>query len=220
MKPVNGWLCDPEDVPIHSWMSDAPWFEANLRHGHEHLMPHKDGLSLNCAPLGRVTRKNVKAQLFYGNPVLHPGEMLGLSAMYNTLNPELAQNAVNVLDAGAPNGGTSAWLVGWSLRSAYMATPDGLPLVADGEAALVIADWRYVIRVANIDFNISDIGTVLCKAVQRFPLFGSCRPVIYMNSQAHKKLIEASHALFRDGRFRGVFVRIMDEIRSDEPRVD
>ncbi|MCW3521239.1 hypothetical protein K6Y76_05035 [Burkholderia cenocepacia] len=127
--------------------------------------------------------QEVAQTLIYGNEGSAPAEFTGLSARYNSL---AAQNADNIIDAtgtGADN--TSIWLVVWGPQTAHMIYPKGskagLAVTdkgqvtvenADGangrmeayrthykwDVGFSLRDWRYVARVCNID--VSDLGTV------------------------------------------------------------
>jgi hypothetical protein len=115
---------------------------------------------------------------------------------------------------------TSIWLVGWSDRSVYGIYPKGmvgglqmedmgkLP-VDDGtgnnasfrawitywdwNVGLVVEDWRYVVRIANVDVvNMSPTGTdlidALIKATQQVQDWESTRLVLYANRKAMRFL--------------------------------
>lgn len=127
--------------------------------------------------------QEVAQTLIYGNEGSAPAEFTGLSARYNSL---AAQNADNIIDgAGTGSDNTSIWLVVWGPQTAHMIYPKGskagLSVTdkgqvtvenADGaggrmeayrthykwDVGFSLRDWRYVARVCNID--VSDLGTV------------------------------------------------------------
>jgi len=215
-----GWLCERELAPTQSWASDAYWIKANERHGHRVALDSPAGIQFALFSLGFVEgMKNFVHQLFYGNPIKNDREMTGLANYYSSRNPAQAQNAVNIVDGhGKSENLNSAWIVVWGPRSVFMATPNGEPL-KHGEAALVIADWRFVVRVANIDMDIETekLDALLTSGWIRLPLppgilqeRKTLRPVIYMDSRLAAKLPMRT--------WRGLFVRPMD-LRNDEPRV-
>jgi major capsid protein gp7 len=206
---TQGWICSAEDARHESWMSDTPWLKANDGHAHRIIMRHKHGVSHARFGMSFVKKNDLLRQLFYGRCPEHDEEFTGLAAYYNTTDPTKAQNAVCVLDAG---GGvrsalTSMWVMGWGPNTVFMVTPDGLPLAHSGEVCVVPADFRFVIRIANVDLQISKdkLDDLLCRAIVRYPSgrldTKKYRPVIYMNADLHKVLGADD--------FRGKFVREM-----------
>ena len=154
---------------------------------------HLEGLSQQMA-----------TTLFYGNASVNPQQFTGLSPRFNTVSSANAQNAVNVIDAGGTgSSNTSIWLCGWGEQTGFGLFPKGamagLTFEDKGdirpgfdsnnnefeaytsyfrwEAGLCIRDWRYFVRIANIDVtsaglagtNAADIFALLSKAVVRLP---------------------------------------------------
>lgn len=144
--------------------------------------------------------------LFYGNQAVSPTQFTGFAPRYNTTNTATAQNAQNVMSAGGSgSSNASIWLVGWGDRTVYGLFPQGsksgLTMEDKGDtvpgydssgnrfeayttyfvwkAGLCVADWRYVVRIANIDTTSAagglasstppDLFAFLSKAVVRFP---------------------------------------------------
>ncbi|MGI9543272.1 MAG: major capsid protein [Cyclobacteriaceae bacterium] len=138
--------------------------------------------------------------LMYGSGA-NPEEFVGFSNRYNDLS---AQNSQNIIDAGGTGSDNSSiWLVGWGPRTIFGVFPKGskagvshndlgLDDAFDSnndrfraymdqykwKGGLVIKDWRYAVRIANID--ISDIITdtngtttnlieLMLKAIHRLP---------------------------------------------------
>lgn len=121
--------------------------------------------------------QQVAATLIYGNQHINPERFTGLAPRYSTINPALAQTAANVLDAGGVAGtNTSMWIVTWGSDTIHGIFPKGKMTglqhrdmgewpVQDAagntyqayrdhfkwEIGLTLRDWRYVVRVANID---------------------------------------------------------------------
>ena len=167
--------------------------------------------------------------MFYGNTTTNPAAYLGLSDRFSVLSG--AANSQNVLDGGGAtaDGQMSAWLVGWGDETAYCTFPEGSQagLIhqdlgeqtvygAGGVNAnrmqafvdlfqwhhgLVVQDWRYVVRMANIDAgqantlatfqdpaNVNSIVHQMVKAVYRLPNPNMCRPAFYVNRLAHSAL--------------------------------
>jgi hypothetical protein len=213
-----GWLCEPADAPNESWMSDAYWVAANQPAGHEYYVRHRSGVSRAMAAMAFVKRADWIRQLFYGgDPYVTFGEITGFATCYSTRDPKEAQNAVCVLDGGAVAGPmTSAWLIGWGPRSVYLITPDGQPLSASGEFGLVVADWRYVLRTANVALNTSEneLTAMLCNMIFRLPNPNNdsekWRPTFYLDAGLCKKLPR--------NELRGIHIR-ETELFTDELRV-
>jgi len=160
----------------------------------------------------------------YGSAA-NPQEFVGLANRYSSLS---AGNAQNVISAGSVSGGdgTSIWLVGWSDRGVYMTFPKGSKAglehqdLGEGDAfdssnnrfralmdryvwrhGLVLKDWRYVVRICNIDTSAliadptgSTINLInnMIKALHRLPSyaggmapdgsgFRGVKPVFYAN---------------------------------------
>ena len=162
--------------------------------------------------------------MFYGNPGTDPKKFLGLAPRYGDLS---ADNSVNILDAGGTGSdNASVYLVVWGDQTVYCPFPkgskaglthedlgeqtvynsDGTRLQAfatryQWKNGLVVKDWRYVVRICNID--ISDLlagsgtqaasaGTALIKlmarALYRIPNMAMGRAAFYMNRTVHSGL--------------------------------
>lgn len=116
--------------------------------------------------------------IFYGNQSVNPTQFTGFSPRFNTICASTAQNAANVLNAGGSNNSNaSIWVVAWGERTTFGIFPKGSKAgllqedkgdIRPGfdsngyefeayttyfrwEAGLVVKDWRYVVRIANID---------------------------------------------------------------------
>jgi hypothetical protein len=126
------------------------------------------------------------AQTFFdGNTAATPAEFMGFSPFYNTVSQTNAQNAQNVLDAGGTGSSNSSlWLVCWGERTIYAIYPRGskagLTMEDKGDtvpgfdsagnrfeaytswfrqqAGLVPQDWRYGVRLANIDVTTAGLA--------------------------------------------------------------
>ena len=159
--------------------------------------------------------------LFYGNPGTDPKKFLGLAPRYSDLS---ADNSVNILNAGGSGSdNSSVYLVVWGDNTVYCPFPkgskaglthedlgeqtvynsDGTRLQAfatryQWKNGLVVKDWRYVVRICNID--ISDLlgvtGTqantaatslvkLMARALYRIPNMAMGRAAFYMNRTVH-----------------------------------
>lgn len=159
--------------------------------------------------------------LFYGDTGKTPERFLGLAPRFSTLDPKKGPNAKNIIDAGgtAANALTSAWLVCWGPQTAHGIYPKGskagfqhkdlgqVTLTDDKngryegyrthykwDIGLTVRDWRYIVRVANIDLAaITDENLIgaLVAAVEALPNQKMGRPVFYMNRQLRTRLRNA-----------------------------
>lgn len=206
-----GWLCEPEDAINESWLSDIYWAKASGRRSHTQTCRHKGGLLQMLDHLADVSHSNFRDQVFYGNPALSRGEMVGFYPRFDTRDPSEAQCAVNVLDGGEKGDNlASIWIVGWGRRTVYVATNDGQPIVGIGEAALIIADWRFVMRIANVGV-MTDLKTQIEIAMMRMPTYrrdDAVRPAIYMPPHLCERL---GASRFRSWPVRDVLAPIPEQ---------
>ncbi|NBW19640.1 MAG: hypothetical protein EBR82_67870 [Caulobacteraceae bacterium] len=164
--------------------------------------------------------------MFYGNPATDPKQFLGLASRYSSTS---AGNGANVIKAGgAGSDNTSIFLVVWGDQTVYCPFPKGsaagllhedlgeqtvynsdntrLQAYAtryQWKSGLVVKDWRYVVRICNIDA--SDISAttgassqaatssnavirLMNKALNLIPNLNMGRPVFYMNRTVYNGL--------------------------------
>jgi len=152
-------------------LQDAYWLKANCAEGHKTTLRAPLPAFDIFDPLVFVARDDLLRQIFAGNGHLSVDELTGLSARYSTLDAQKAQSATCVIDAGGRRGALhSAWAVCWGQHKVGLATRDGAPLHSDGFVALVVADFRYVIRVANINAQrYPDIVPLMSRALLLLP---------------------------------------------------
>lgn len=209
--------------------------------------------------------------LFYGSAA-NPEEFVGFSNRYGDLS---AANAQNILDAGGTGSDNSSiWLVGWGQRTVCGVFPKGsmaglehedlgLDDAFDGsnnrfraymdrwvwKNGLVVKDWRYTARIANVDISdlVAQTGTqaltastsiikLMSRAIDRMPSLSGINPAFYVNRTvaSHLRLIglEKSNSAvtvepalnqFGDNifmlRFLGIPVRIVDALTETEAQV-
>ncbi|EJB9160691.1 hypothetical protein MXG92_003777 [Salmonella enterica] len=199
--------------------------------------------------------------LFYGDTSVNPQQFMGLSSRYSSKS---AGNGQNIIDAGGTGtDNTSIWLVVWGENTVHGIFPKGqkaglhmedkgqqtLKDAAGGQYegyrthykwdnGLTIRDWRYVVRIANIDVSdlsvpasAANIVTQMVKALHRVPNLKMGRAVFYMNRTVAQaldlqSLDKASLALSvkeTEGEwwttFRGIPIRETDAILETEARV-
>jgi hypothetical protein len=164
------------------------------------------------------------AFLFYGNPGVDPKQFLGLAARYSDSTAANGQNILKAGGSGSDN--TSIYLVVWGDNTVYCPFPKGSKagLIhedlgeqtvynSDGtrmqalatryqwKNGLVVKDWRYVVRIANIDVSdlIAQTGTqassaataiikLMARALYRIPNMAMGRAAFYMNRTVHSGL--------------------------------
>lgn len=158
--------------------------------------------------------------LFYGNLGTDPKAYTGLATRYGAISG--AGNGQNVLTGSGQNSvNTSIYLVGWGKNSVFCTFPKGSKAglqatdlgeqtVIDGSGGryqalrthyqwkngLVVKDWRYVVRVANVDStnlvaesSAANLVKLMTKALWRLPSWNGIRPVFYANRTIYEMLM-------------------------------
>ena len=164
--------------------------------------------------------QEMASTLFYGNEGSEPEAFTGLSPRFNLTSAQNGDNIVNA--AGSGSDVTSIWLVVWGPNTVHGIYPKGSKaglqsddkgivtiesLNGDGgrmeayrshyrwDCGLVVRDWRYLARVANIE--VSDLATLantknlitwMIQASERIPSFPAGRAVWYCNRTIREKL--------------------------------
>lgn len=201
--------------------------------------------------------------IFYGDSSLDPEKFMGLAPRYSSLS---AENALNIIDAGGTGSdNASIWLVIWGQNTCHSIYPKGSPAglqVRDlGEDTLTDAgggkyqglrthykwdngltlrDWRYVVRVANIDMSDltknaasgADLIDLMTQAIELIPNVGMGRPAFYCNRkirsflrrQISNKTVNSSLTMEEVAgkkvvSFDGIPVRRSDALLGTEARV-
>lgn len=204
--------------------------------------------------------QSMASTIFYGDTSVSPSQFMGLSSRYSSLS---AGNAQNIIDAGGTGtDNSSIWLVVWGENTVHGIFPKGqkagLQTQDLGEQTLFDAsggmyqgyrshykwdnglslrDWRYVVRIANVDISDLDATTpidivkLMIKALHRIPNRGMGKPVFYMNRTLAEyldiqSLSKASLAISvkeTEGEFwttfRNVPIRETDALLETEARV-
>jgi hypothetical protein len=200
--------------------------------------------------------------LFYGNEGTAPEEFTGLSPRFNSLSAENGQQIISASGSGADN--NSIWLVVWGPNTVHGIYPKGSKvglqhedkgqvtienLNGDGgrmeayrshyrwDCGLTVRDWRYVVRIANIDLSDltknaasgADLIDLMTQAVERLPDVKMGRPAFYVSrtvrSFLRRQIVAkvASASLTMDqvaGKhvvsFDGIPVRRCDQLAANE----
>lgn len=206
--------------------------------------------------------------LFFGNEGSEPEAFTGLAPRFNALSG--TANAENVLTGGAAGGQTdlsSIWLVVWGPNTVHGIVPKGsnaglqvkdLGEVtienADGsggrmqgyrthyrwDCGLSVRDWRYVVRIPNIDKSttIATAATgailpdLMFEAIERIPNLNMGRAAFYMSRYMRTRLRQQSSALVKNStltieqvggvptmNFHGIPIRRVDALAADEAAV-
>ncbi len=164
--------------------------------------------------------QELASTLFYGNEATEAEAFTGLAPRFNSLS---AQNADNIINAGgSQSDNTSIWLCVWGPQTGFGIYPKGsqggLQMEDKGQVTienvdgnggrmegyrthyrhdmgLTIRDWRYFVRVANIDVgdlstlaNTKNLITWMIQASERIPSFGQGRACFYVNRTIREKL--------------------------------
>jgi len=176
-------------------------------------------LSEDSAHIEGMSQK-MATTLFYGNEGVTPEAFTGLTPRFNSLSAQNADNIINAAGVGADN--TSIWLCVWGPNTGHGIYPKGsqagLKMEDKGQITvenvdgaggrmeayrthyrwdmgLSIRDWRYFVRIANID--VSDLNTIantknlinwMVMAAERIPSFGKGRAAFYVNRTIREKL--------------------------------
>lgn len=220
----------------------------------------------------RIESMNQKTAytLWYGTAA-SPEEFIGLSSYYNAISG--AANADNIIDGGGSGSNNmSIWLIGWGedtiggvypkgskaglqhedlgLGDAFDASQRRFRAYMDWwqwKLGLFVIDWRYAVRICNIDVPAllagsvaaADLAKLMSQAIDIIPSFGDVRAAFYMNrigrSALRNQLLsekrgtamsfpQAARQLgdpVRPGDldFLGIPVRLSDQLLKTEARV-
>lgn len=201
--------------------------------------------------------------LFYGNSSTAPEEFNGLAIRYSSSSAVNGQNVL-ALSGAAGSDQSSIWLVCWGEQTVHGIFPKGskagvnhkdLGLQVEQNAngvtgaqmevykdkfawdlGLAVKDWRYVVRIANVDKSVlqggspQDLPNAMIKAVHRIPNKKMGKLVFYMNRtvfeyldiQRRDDVILGGGLTYQnvDGEalytFRGIPVKIVDALLDTE----
>ena len=204
--------------------------------------------------------------MFYGNSSASPEEFNGLAIRYSSTS---AANGQNIIKAGGsdPADNASIWLVGWGENSVHGIFPKGSKAGIEHkdlgaqtvenaggvtgakmlayrdlfqlDTGIVLKDWRYVSRVANIDVSAlvaeasdADLTKHMIKAMHRIHNLSVVKPMFYMNRTVFQYLDiqrrdDVKGAGMRydevDGKlipsFRGIPIKICDSLLDTEAAI-
>jgi hypothetical protein len=202
--------------------------------------------------------------LFYGNTAANPERFMGLAPRYSSLSATVP-TSVNVVDGGGSlSTNTSVWLIVWGKRTIHgiypkkskaglthedVSTPAPIDDGTGGKfqayqtkyqwkCGLTVRDWRYAVRIANIDVNLLSGGSpvnlqrLFIRAIAKVPSLKLGRPVFYMNravktwadiQQTEKPTLGFHTVEDAQGNpmsaFRGIPIRLCDQLLNNEAKV-
>lgn len=127
--------------------------------------------------------QEVSTKIFYGNTADAPEEFMGLTPRFNDISAPNGNQIVKAGGAGADN--TSIWFVTWGDMQCQLLYPEGTKAGVDRQdkgsqrvlddagnayfakeelfrwhVGLAVKDWRYVVRICNIDVSLVAAGSV------------------------------------------------------------
>lgn len=202
---------------------------------------------------------------FYGNEGTEPEAFTGLGPRFNDLS---AANGENIIDgAGTGDDNASIWLIVWGPNTVHGIIPKGsvagLQMQDLGEvtvenvdgaggrmqayrshyrwdSGLTVRDWRYVVRIANIDKSGllasaatgANLPDLMFTAIERIPNLALGRAAFYMARDIRTKLRQQSATAVKTSTltldnvggvplmaFHGIPVRRCDVLAADEAQV-
>jgi hypothetical protein len=189
--------------------------------------------------------QQVQTDMFTGNKDTSPDKFDGFATRYSDVNygesSSTAKDGSVVEGGGSGSDNASIWLVCWGQDSVHGIYPKGTSAglkhndlgqntaVDSGglmyevlrshftwDVGLCVRDWRYVIRIANLDVSnmltassAPDLHKLAARAVDRIPNTGGVRPVWYMN-----RLVKS---MLREQRQTGALYTLTREQVQSEP---
>lgn len=217
------------------------------------------------APFVEAMSEEIATKIFYGNEGTTPEAFTGLSPRFNSTT---AQNTDNViLGGGVGTDNASIWLCVWGPQTGHGIVPKGstagLQMEDKGQvtienvdgangrmeayrshyrfdAGLTIRDWRYFVRIANIDrSNLTvdaatgaNLPNLMFQAIDRIPSLSAGRAAFYMDRGILTKLRQQSASAIKSSSltvdqvggipvtsFQGVPIRRTDVLSPDEALV-
>lgn len=200
--------------------------------------------------------------VIYGDSSVFPERFTGLTPRFNSLS---AENGQNIIDAGGTgSNNTSIWLICWDESIAHGIYPKGTTgglkqeptkqeTLFDAQGGryegyrthfvwycgLTVRDWRYIVRIANIDRTLltknaatgADLIDLMVQAIELLPNTRMGRAVFYVNrnvrSFLRRQIANKSNVWLNmeevAGRkvmtFDGIPVKRVDAILNTEARV-
>lgn len=182
--------------------------------------------------------QEVANKLFYGNSASDPEQFMGLSPRFNLKS---ATNGNQIVDAGGVGSdNTSIWFIGWGENTCHLLYPKGTQAGvsredkgsqrvtdASGNAyyakeelfrwhiGLAVKDWRYIVRIANIDVSNMQGGSVALYNFMRkayYKLQSRRVPNGQLAIYCNRDVLEALDALATNAGTTDSFIRLKPEM--------
>lgn len=170
--------------------------------------------------------QTLQTAVLYESETVNSERITGFAPRYSTLNPAV-QSSQNVIDAGGTGSdNTSIYLVCWGENTVHGIYPKGSVAglkhqdlgeidafddqnnrfrafadLWDWKCGLTVRDWRYVVRISNIDVSdlLAQTGTqaptaataiikLMVKAMARIPMMGMGKCAFYANRTVKEML--------------------------------
>jgi hypothetical protein len=210
--------------------------------------------------------QQLEAAFLYEDERTNKDRITGFMPHYSTVQTAVAASAENVIDGGGTGSDNcSILIIGWGMDTIFGIVPAGNPVglqhkddnileVADGtgvagatfsayqdtftfRGGLCVADWRYGMRIPNIDVSNVRAGTgpnlinLLIEGLERIPSRAGIRLGIYVprfirtalrmqiNTAAAYGLTQENFAGKQVLAFDGVPLNVCDQLLTNESRV-
>lgn len=216
--------------------------------------------------------QKVARSLLYSSEELTPEQITGFMPHFDDKTAGSGDQIID--GGGSSTDNASILLVGWSPNTVYGIFPKGskaglqqkdlgevtaIAKVADGSAdgyyqayrthyrwdlGLVVQDYRYVVRIANIDRSLlgadptatgytgANLPDLMFEAMEYLPSLDNCRPVFYMDRTVLTKLRQQLPYVVKNSTltteivggkrvtdFQGIPIQRVDAMRVDEAKV-
>lgn len=206
--------------------------------------------------------QNMATTVIYGDSSVFPERFTGLAPRFNS---KAAENGQNIIDAGGTgSNNTSIWLICWDESTVHGIYPKGTTGGLKQEptkqetlfdqnggryegfrthflwhCGLTVRDWRYIVRIANIDTTLlsataatgGNLIDLMIQAIELLPNTRIGRAVFYVNrtvrSFLRRQIVNKTNVWLNmeevSGRkvmtFDGIPVKRVDAILNNEARV-
>jgi len=165
--------------------------------------------------------QEMASTMMYGNVAVDPEKFTGLAPRYSTISTDMTKSGYNIIDAGGTGSdNTSIWLIVWGNNTVHSIYPKGsqagfthenlgqktLTDAAGGlyegyrthykwDIGLTVRDWRYAVRIANIDWpatitdtSAPDLVKFMIDALEQVPNLSMGRAAFYMRREIRTAL--------------------------------
>lgn len=166
------------------------------------------------APFLEAMVQELASTIFYGNTETTPEKFVGLAPRFDTPSASDTQAGFNIIDGGGTGStNTSIYLVCWGDQACHGLYPTGTPVgfqandlgketITDSlgnlfrayrtqfkwDIGMTVRDWKYVVRIANVDqaklvsgTGAADLVKLMIRASERIPSMNMGRKAFYAN---------------------------------------